>query len=206
MSCGRLWSISQVRSSGNSFTTSRLTQVTISGSTWEYGTGIDWAGIILERHTGQKLGDYMQENIFEPLGISGATMFPTEEMQSNLAYMHQRDPSSGALAERAHLYRRSFRQTTKEQQQSFFQSGGAGLFAKPKEYVKILTALLNGGASPTTGNRILEEKTVDLMWENQIPDQPNFARDVPPTPEPLLANSVPEFYPQENNPAQGTWG
>ena len=170
---------------------------------WEYGVNIDWAGLILERHTKMKLNDYMREHIFEPLGISSVTMFPTAEMQSNLAYMHQRDPGTGVLAERDHLYRRAFIQTSKEQQQNFFHSAGAGLFAKPKEFLKVLTALLNGGVSPTTGQRILKEETVNLMWENQIPNQPNFARGGPPAADPLLANSLPEMYPQGNNPPQG---
>jgi CubicO group peptidase (beta-lactamase class C family) len=170
---------------------------------WEYGVNIDWAGLILERHTQTKLNDYMQEHIFEPLGISSVTMFPTEEMKSNLAYMHQRDPNSGVLTERNHLYRRALLQTSREQQQKFFHSAGAGLFAKPKEFLKVLTALLNGGVSPTTGQRILKEETVDLMWENQIPNQPNFARSGPPAADPLLANSTPEMYPQGNNPPQG---
>ncbi|KAK7189459.1 beta-lactamase/transpeptidase-like protein [Paraphaeosphaeria sporulosa] len=175
------------------------------GSMWEYGVNIDWAGIILERHTGQKLNDYMQEHIFKPLGISDVTMFPTDKMKANLAYMHQRDPATGALTERDHLYRRPFYQTTKEQQQKFFHSAGAGLFAKPKEYVKVLTALLNDGVSPTTGNRILKKETVDLMWENQIPKQPDFARAGLAAADPTLANSLPEMYPQSGNPPQG-WG
>lgn len=60
-----------------------------------------------------------------------------------------------------------------------FQSGGAGSFARPNEYVQILAAVANGGVSAKTGNRILQEKTVDQMWENQIPNQPDFARAGP---------------------------
>lgn len=104
------------------------------GTMWEYGTNLDWAGIVAERASGMKLNDYFQEHIFKPLGINDANMFPTQEMRSNLAYMHQRD-GSGKLNERAHLYRRAFQQTTKEEQDKFLHSGGAGLFAKPKEYV-----------------------------------------------------------------------
>ncbi|KAF9735455.1 beta-lactamase [Paraphaeosphaeria minitans] len=175
----------------------------IAGSMWEYGVNIDWAGIILERHTGQKLNDYIQEHIFQPLGISDVTMFPTDNMRANLAHMHQRDPATGALAERDHLYRRPFHQTTKEQQQNFFHSAGAGLFAKPKEYIKVLAALLNEGVGPTTGNRILKKETVDLMWENQIPTQPNFARAGLPAADPTLANSLPEMYPQSGTKPRG---
>lgn len=84
--------------------------------------------------------------------------------------MHQRD-AEGQLKEREHILTAPFTQTTKEQQDKFNQSGGAGLYTKPKEYVKILAAILNDGTSPTTGATILKKETVDLMWENQIPKQ-----------------------------------
>jgi CubicO group peptidase (beta-lactamase class C family) len=142
------------------------------GSMWEYGISMDWAGLVLERVTGQTLGDYFAEHIFPAVGISsdGATMFPTKEAQQNLAHMHQRD-GEGQLKERDHLFKGPLEQSTKEQQDKFFQSGGAGLWSKPKEYVKILAALLNDGTSPQTGKTILKKETVDLMWENQIPGQ-----------------------------------
>lgn len=97
-------------------------------------------------------------------------MFPTKETQKHIAHMHQRD-AEGNLKEREHLFKGPFEQDTKEKQSKFNNSGGAGLFAKPKEYVKILAAILNNGTSPTTGNTILKKDTVDLLWENQIPNQ-----------------------------------
>ena len=39
------------------------------GERWEYGVGIDFAGKAVEAVTGQKLGRYMKENIFDPLGM-----------------------------------------------------------------------------------------------------------------------------------------
>jgi CubicO group peptidase (beta-lactamase class C family) len=131
---------------------------------------IDWAGIILERSTGTKLNAYIQKHINEPLGIQHVTMFPTEEMRQNLAYMHQRD-KDGVLHERNHVYRRALLAETKDEQDRIFNSAGAGLFARPNEYIKILAVLLNDGTCPTTGAKILKKETVDLMWENQIPEQ-----------------------------------
>jgi len=131
---------------------------------------IDWAGVILERVTGMKLNDYMQEHIFKPLGIQHVNMFPTKEMIDNLAYMHQRD-AIGILHERDHLYRRALRAKTQEEKDRIFNSAGAGLFARPNEYIKVLAVLLNDGKSPTTGAQILKPETVKMMFENQIPDQ-----------------------------------
>jgi CubicO group peptidase (beta-lactamase class C family) len=113
----------------------------------------------------------MQQHIFAPLGITNTTMFPTPDMQENMAHMHQRDPQTGAISERDHIYRRSCVQATKEDQQRFFHSGGAGLWSRLPEYVKVLGMLLNDGEGQSTGKRILKKETVDLMWENQIPDQ-----------------------------------
>ncbi|CAO2657568.1 Nn.00g036940.m01.CDS01 [Neocucurbitaria sp. VM-36] len=188
----------------NDYLNARL--VNQPGTMWEYGINIDWAGIILERVTGQTLGEYFAEHIFKPLGITadGATFFPTKDVQKTLAHMHQRDPE-GQVKEREHLLTAPFSQTTKEQQDKFAQSGGAGLYAKPNEYVKILAAILNDGTSPTTGGTILKKETVDLLWENQIPNQPDFARGGPPPANPTLASHAPEMFPQPGNPPQG-WG
>jgi CubicO group peptidase (beta-lactamase class C family) len=88
---------------------------------------------MLERALNVKLGDYFKEHVFKPLGIEHATMFPTKEMRANLAYMHARD-GEGNLQERDHLYKAPFFADTPEKQKAAFQSGGAGLYAKPKEY------------------------------------------------------------------------
>ncbi|KAJ4366624.1 GPI transamidase component [Ascochyta clinopodiicola] len=175
------------------------------GSIWEYGINLDWAGIVLERITGQRLGDYFAEHIFAPLDVDtkGATMFPPSSTHSNLAVIHQRDPTSGEIKERDHFYGAPLKQDTTEKQSAFFQSGGAGLFAKPKEYIKILAAILNEGTSPTTGKQVLKPESVQLFWENQIPNQPDFARGGPPPANPELANASPEVYPQPGNPPQG---
>lgn len=98
-------------------------------------------------------------------------MFPPSSAHSNLAEIHQRAPDSGELRVRDHFYGHPLKQDSADKQDKFFQSGGAGLFAKPKEYVKILAAILNEGTSPTTGKQILKPESVELFWENQIPNQ-----------------------------------
>jgi hypothetical protein len=97
-------------------------------------------------------------------------------MKQNIATMLQRAPD-GTIAERSHLYRRALMSESDHEKKHIFNSGGAGCFAKPAEYVQILSTLLNDGVSPKTGNRILKKETVDAMWENQIPQFPDFARN-----------------------------
>ena len=65
--------------------------------------------------------------------------------------------------------------------------------------------LLNDGVHPGTGEKILEKKTVDDMFTNQIPDMPNFARQGVYASKRDLSNDMPDLYPQAHNPEQG-WG
>lgn len=165
------------------------------GSNWEYGINIDWAGIVLERATGTKLNDWIQQHIMAPLGLKNINMFPTDDMKKNLAYMHQRWPGKPDAEERDHMYREPIVAATEHEKKHVFHSGGAGCFAKPAEYVQVLAALLNDGTSPKTGKQILKKETVDAMWENQIPGMPDFARQGIPAAKPEQTNPAPEVRP-----------
>ncbi|KAF5019857.1 hypothetical protein F66182_8136 [Fusarium sp. NRRL 66182] len=176
------------------------------GEGWEYGVGIDWAGLALERATGQTLNDYLQQHVFQPLGLRNMNMIPGQDMRSKIAYMNQRDPD-GKLRPRDHLQRLPLviDPSNKTEVASIFNSGGAGMFAKPQEYARILTVLLNDGTCPQTGKQILQKATVDLMFSNHTERFPNLGRQPIPDAKPDLTNPIPELYPVDGNPRQG-WG
>ncbi|ROV90549.1 hypothetical protein VSDG_07464 [Cytospora chrysosperma] len=174
------------------------------GEGWEYGVGIDWAGLALERVTGQKLNDYMRENILQPLGIKEMSMVPSEEMKSKLAYMNHRD-HNGDLRPRDHLLRGALILRSKEEAEGLFNSGGAGMFGKPRDYCKILATLLNDGKCPKSGTVLLKPSTVAEMFTNQIPNFPNFGRQGMAAAKPDLTNPVSDLYPVSGTPPQG-WG
>ncbi|PKX97003.1 serine hydrolase domain-containing protein [Aspergillus novofumigatus IBT 16806] len=150
------------------------------GEKWEYGVNIDWAGVMVERVTGQSLNDYFHRNIFAPSG------YP-----------------QGQLSGRDHLLRRPLIVRTTEDIKTCFNSGGGGCFAKPQEYCQILATLLNDGTSPTNGMQILEKATVDEMFRNQIPNLPNFAGQGISPSKPDLTNAISHPYPSST--PQG-WG
>lgn len=121
------------------------------GEGWEYGVcnfpceiyawsltvqvNIDWAGILLERATAISLNDYLHRNVFEPLGLKDISMLPTASMKANLALMNQRAPD-GQLSSRDHPLHRPFIVQSPEEVKGYFNSGGAGCFAKPQEYCR----------------------------------------------------------------------
>lgn len=60
------------------------------GEGWEYGINIDWAGKMIEKVSGKTLGQYLQENIFYPLGMMSTGFHITNEMRKRLATTHLR--------------------------------------------------------------------------------------------------------------------
>ncbi|KYK57373.1 hypothetical protein DCS_04382 [Drechmeria coniospora] len=172
------------------------------GEGWEYGINLDWAGVALERATGTRLNDYIQDNICRPLGLASMSMMPTRDMKEKLAYMHQRSPE-GTISPCDHLLRRPLTVQTEEEKDGLLHSGGAGMFAKPQEYCRIIGVLLNDGTCPRTGVKLLEKATVDEMFSNSIPQFPQFGRQGMPSTKPELTNTIPDIYPTVGNTTQG---
>ncbi|KAG9854732.1 beta-lactamase/transpeptidase-like protein, partial [Aureobasidium melanogenum] len=175
------------------------------GTTWEYGTNIDWVGRLIERITSMSLGEYMGKHIFDQIGVSSLTFFPSSD---TLAYLHERMPTGQIkVRDGGHLLCRAIqhRHGVHEPDSTFMRAGGHGLFGTPSDYCQIISILLNKGVHAPTGNRILQEETVQQMLENQIPEHPDFARDLSRPCKPSLVNYQAETYAQPREEAQG-WG
>lgn len=130
------------------------------GTHFRYSLCHDVLGALIEVISGQKFGDYMQKNLFEPLGMTD-TFFgipKDKERLSRMAglyfYNSERMPEKAPL-ECAYNF-------TDE-----YQSGGAGLVSSAHDYALFLDALANGGTGKS-GNRILSSATVDLMRTNHL--------------------------------------
>jgi CubicO group peptidase (beta-lactamase class C family) len=110
------------------------------GEGWQYGVGIDFAGLALERTTGLGLNEYLRKNVFEPLGLKNISMFPSEEMKERLAGMNQR-LHDGKLIARDHLLRKPLVAKGKEVDE-VLNSAGAGAFGTPSDYARTLRSSL----------------------------------------------------------------
>ncbi len=127
------------------------------GDRWDYGIGIDWAGKMVETVTGQKLGQYMQEKLFEPLGMGDTAFRISPAMQERLATVHVRG-EDGAWAQ----------MEFQVEQNPEFEMGGGGLYSTVGDYLKFIRMILNKGAA--NGNRVLKAETVEAMSANNIGD------------------------------------
>ena len=55
------------------------------GAAWDYGFGLDVLGLIIERVTGRKLGEYFRDNIFASLGMEDTGYLVPQEKGARYA-------------------------------------------------------------------------------------------------------------------------
>lgn len=130
------------------------------GTRFRYSLCHDILGALVEIWSGKKLGDYMAENIFIPLGMRN-TFFPTPDNKEMLERMAARYTYDENRRPQRLPCECNFNLTVD------YQSGGAGLISNTNDYAIFLDALSCGGIGKN-GNRILSEKTVNLMKTNQL--------------------------------------
>jgi len=155
------------------------------GERWMYGINIDWIGRIVEAVGGQRLGAYMTENIFAPLGMSDTAFKITPAMRARLAKIHQRG-DDGALQPL----------DLELTQEPELEMGGGGLYSTAGDYAKFVRMILNRGTGER--GRVLKPETVDLMSRNAMGDKRVVKL---PSAIPPLSNDA-EFFPGSSK----SWG
>ena len=129
------------------------------GTRYNYSLCHDVLGALIEIWSGEKLGDYMRKNIFEPLGMKN-TFFGVPEDEEKLEKMAVRYTYENGKPKRLNL--ECAYNLSKE-----YQSGGAGLTSCTEDYALFLDAFACGGIGKN-GNRILMHETVNLMKTNHL--------------------------------------
>jgi CubicO group peptidase (beta-lactamase class C family) len=128
------------------------------GERWEYGINIDWAGKMVEAVSGKKLGQYMKENLFEPLGMTSTAFKITDDMRKRLAKIHHRT-DAGLQPDTA----------LELPQDPEFEMGGGGLYSTVGDYGRFVRMMLNQGRSDK-GEQVLKPATVAEMSRNAMGD------------------------------------
>lgn len=122
------------------------------GGGWAYSVATDWLGLAIEAVSGQRLGDYMAEHLFEPLGMA-ATHF-ARELPEDAARVHVRRPEGG-FAVRPTFFGGGE-----------YDNGGGGLISTAADYARFLRAMLRGGE--LDGHRVLSAAGIAEMARNQV--------------------------------------
>ena len=131
------------------------------GTRWVYSVSMDIQGYIVEKLSGQSLPDFMQQQIFGPLGMKDTGFFVPPEKRNRFATLYRED-QKGELA--ADVIAGGV--PTDYATRPPMPSGGGGMVSTAQDYLRFAQMLLNGGE--LDGVRILAPITVELMTTNHL--------------------------------------
>lgn len=129
------------------------------GTRWHYSVSTDVLGRLIEVVSGMAFDEYLEKNLFGPLGMKDSGFNIPPSKSDRLTSMYAPDDDGSVRSGRA-ARARDYLQTT-----THF-SGGGGLVSTTRDYLRFAQMLLNGGE--LDGVRILSRKTVELMSRNHL--------------------------------------
>ncbi len=135
------------------------------GSRWRYSIATDICGYLVELMSDMPLADFLQQTIFEPLGLTDTAFEVSADKIERFATLYgyteddplaqlERNESSPFISAISGIPVR-------------LHSGGGGLTSTAADYLRFARMMLNRGE--LDGRRILKPETVALMTRNHLP-------------------------------------
>jgi CubicO group peptidase (beta-lactamase class C family) len=129
------------------------------GEEWLYNTGTDILGVLIARASGRPLDTFLQERIFEPLGMRDTGFTVPTDRRDRFTHCYSTNPETGATelfdAPDGHWSSRPA-----------FPSGSGGLVSTVDDYLAFAQMLMHGGRSGH--RRILSRPSVETMTTDQL--------------------------------------
>jgi len=133
------------------------------GSKWQYcQSSINTAGRVVEIVSGKPFEQFVQERIFNPLGMKDTTFYPTEAQAARIAKSYRK--TNGKLTEAPNFILNGMPATSRER----YPAANGGLFSTALDYARFCQMLLNNGE--LDGHRILKSESVKQFSSVQFPD------------------------------------
>ena len=141
------------------------------GEAWNYSVSTDVIGYLIGVISGKPFEQFLQERIFDPLGMNDTGFFVPSDKAHRLAACYSASPQ-GAMTFHATDRKGGLTLQDDPATSSFlsppsFISGGGGLCSTSADYLTFCRALLNGGE--LDGVRLIGPKTLALMTSNHLP-------------------------------------
>jgi CubicO group peptidase (beta-lactamase class C family) len=148
-------------------TLGRLPLLHQPGTRWEYSRSTDVLGRLIEVISGQTLGGFLSERIWEPLGMADAGFSVPEKHHGRIAEPFAKDPDTNTDVSLLDVKRTAL-----------FESGGGGMVSSTMDYARFCSMLLNNGRFG--GTTYLGRKTVELMTSDHLGSIPGDPELLPP--------------------------
>lgn len=130
------------------------------GGKWHYSVATDVVGYLVEVLSDKPLADFMQDKIFDPLGMVDTAFHIDPSKLSRFCTLYGKTPDSdfGVL---------DTPNSSEYLPPVTLQSGGVGLVSTIADYLQFTQCILNEGE--LNGVRLLGSRTVELMTCNHLP-------------------------------------
>lgn len=137
------------------------------GEAWHYGISADVIGGVVEVVTGVAYGEFLKNEIFEPLEMEDTGFYVKEGEYHRLAQMYSRIDEQGRLREadeKAYAGLNMYAPT----KPPYIESAGGGLYSTLEDYSHFVQMLAAKGSYRE--KRILGRKTVEYISQSQLTD------------------------------------
>ena len=125
------------------------------GTAWEYSMASDILGRVVEAVSGKRLGEFLQERLFDPLQMADSGFYVPAAKQSRLAQPLDVDATTGKPNRLIDV-----------SQPPKNDSGGAGGVSTAMDYLRFAEMLRQGGA--LNGKRVLSRTTVEWIASDHL--------------------------------------
>jgi CubicO group peptidase (beta-lactamase class C family) len=133
------------------------------GTRWRYGWSADVLARVVEVASGETISNFMQQRIFQPLGMNTTRYLPEVTDHSELATVYTQDEDGNLVLAPLHS-------------DTQWTPGGSGLVATAGDYMRFALMLWNRGEYQ--GVRILSEQSIYAMTQLHVPSGVLAASDI----------------------------
>ncbi len=131
------------------------------GSMWRYGLSADVVAAVVEKVSGMRYGEFLQKELFRPLGMSDTAFWVPPEKKERFAQVYQHTTEGLRPFLGRNLAVGCY------DMPPAYEAGGAGLVSTIDDYMRFARMLLGEGM--LEGTRVLSPGTVRLMRQPQLP-------------------------------------
>ena len=131
------------------------------GDAWRYGTSADVLGAVVEKVSGVSYGEFLQNEIFEPLGMKDTGFYVPEDKRKRMPTVYEWCDEGIRECHTNHLGLRYYKE-----EKPAFESGGAGLASTLDDYARFASMLMNDGS--LDGKRILSKDITHFFTKGQM--------------------------------------
>ena len=135
------------------------------GTIWQYSFATDVCARLIEVLSGQRFDDFLDQHLFQPLGMVDSGFTVPEDKLGRLTSMYA--PTNPLAPMEPGLTVIDHPNFTQYRAERSFLSGGAGLVSTMADYTGFVQMIVNGGT--WNGSEIVNEATLALMRTNQLP-------------------------------------